>query len=430
MVLSKTLFLFTVLFLAGYYTPFQCFSQIWTAAIPAGIVLVAAGLRKAGIIVLCSASFFAGAYLYSTNRIHSDYAPAAGVWRCSVETTTTGGALLVTAAGNTVWASDRELAQSVSRGDSVIIMGSVRDGFMENCIFQPVPSPLLQDRLRKAVTASLSSKITSRETSSLVSALLVGERGQVPLSVRRLFRDTGTSHLLALSGLHVGILSALMLIIFQKLFGKGWIAIFAVILITFIYVFVSGARASTVRAGLMLLVVLAVWHSSGRTPELLFVWSVAVITLSIFSKGDVLNDMGAQMSFGAVLSLMILGRNWRGKAGRILSIAYAGVVVSVALAPLVSFRFGGFSPVAPFATVISVPFMLGTMITGFLTLLWPFASAASLLSEWVVFIWLSILELLQSERFVFQEWMFWLWPLCLIALWLFSRRRGFLLRFR
>lgn len=430
MVLSKTLFLFTVLFLAGYYTPFQCFSQIWVVPSTAGILLVAAGLRKFGIIVLCSASFFAGAYLYSTSGVNPDCASAAGVWRCRVETTTTGGALLVTAAGNTVWASDRELAQSVSRGDSVIIIGSLNDGFMETSIFQPFPSPLLQDRLRKAVTISLAGKITSRETSSLVSALLVGERGEVPLSVRGLFRDTGTSHLLALSGLHVGILSALMLILFRKLFGKGWLSIFAVILITFIYVFVSGARASTVRAGVMLLVVLALWHSSGRTPELLFVWSVAVIILSVFSKGDVLNDTGAQMSFGAVLSLIILGRNWSGKAGRILSIAYAGLVVSIALAPLVSFRYGGFSPVAPLATVISVPFMIGTMITGFLTLLWPFASVASLLSEWVVFIWLAILEILRSDRFIFQEWMFWFWPICLIALWLSSRRRGFLLRFR
>ncbi len=431
MVLNKTLFLFTVLFLAGYYTPSQCFSQIWVVAIPAGIVLVAAGLRRTGIVVLCSASFLAGAYLYDfRNEVSPDTIHMGGVWSCRVETTTTAGAILANDAWNTVWASDRQLAQSVRRGDSVIIIGSINEGFMESYTFYPIPSSLLQDRIRKAVSLSLSGRIASRETSSLASALLVGERGQVSQSVRRTFRDTGTSHLLALSGLHVGILSGVMLIIFRKLFGKGWISILAVILTTFIYVFVSGARASTLRAGLMLLLVLVVWYSSGRRPDLLFVWSVAVIILTAVSLGDVLNDTGAQMSFGAVLSLIILGRKFRCKAGWILSIAYAGLVVSTALAPLVSFRYGSLSPVAPVATVISVPFMLATMITGFLTLLWPFASAASVLSEWVVFIWLAALEILESGRIVFQKWMFWLWPLCLVALWLFSRRRGFLRRFR
>lgn len=431
MVFSKTIFLFTVIFLAGYYTPFQCFSQIWVAALPVGVILIAAGLRKAGIILLCSISFIAGANIDAgSSTIMADAATSSGVWRCRVETSTTAGAVLSNNTWNTAWASSRQLARSVSRGDSVIIIGSVNEGFMDSYTFYLIPSSLLQDRLRKTVSESLSGRIASREASSLVSALLVGERGNLPQAVRAVFRDTGTSHLLALSGLHVGILAGIMLVIFRKLFGKGWLSILAVILTIFIYVFVSGARASTARAGLMLMLVIVVWQSSGIRPELLFVWSVAVIVLTAVSRGDVLNDTGAQMSFGAVLSLIILGREFRCRAGRILSIAYAGVVVTTALAPLVSFRYGGLSPVAPFATVISFPFMLTTMITGFMTLLGPFASAASLLSEWSVFIWLAVLRILESGTIIFQKWMYLLWPLCLIALWIFSRRRGFRRRFR
>lgn len=431
MVLSKTLFLFTALFLAGYYTPLHCSSQIWLAAIPAGMVLAASGFRKCGMILLCIISVLAGSYLDDHDRQScSPQHSISGVWGCRIETTTTTGALLDTPMGYTVWSSDRALARSVSRGDSVVIIGSVNGTFLEISAFRSNPSTSLQDRLRRTASISLSTSIASRKTSSLVSALLVGERGYLPPSVRQVFSDTGTSHLLALSGLHVGILSTMMLIIFRKLFGKGWLSILAVILIAFIYVFVSGARASTVRAAVMLLLVLVLLHLSGRTPDLLFVWSVAVIFLTVFSSGDVLNNVGAQMSFGAVLSLIVLGKNFTGKPGWILSIAYAGVVVTVALAPLVSFTYGGMSPVAPLATVISVPFMLGTMVTGFLTLLFPFLSAASILAEWIVFTWLAILEILKSGRIVFLEWMFWVWPVCLITLWLYSRRRGFLHRFR
>lgn len=383
------------------------------------------------MILLCIVSVFAGSYLddhdkQSCSPRHS----ISGVWGCRIETTTTTGALLDTPMGYTVWSSDRALARSVSRGDSVVVIGSVNGTFLEISAFQSNPSTSLQDRLRRAATISLSTSIDSRETSSLVSALLVGERGYLPPSVRQIFSDTGTSHLLALSGLHVGILSTMMLIIFRKLLGKGWLSILAVILIAFIYVFVSGARASTVRAAVMLLLVLVMLHLSGRTPDLLFVWSVAAIFLTVFSSGDVLNNVGAQMSFGAVLSLIVLGKNFTGKPGWILSIAFAGVIVTVALAPLVSFTYGGMSPIAPLATVISVPFMLGTMLTGLLTLLFPFLSAASILTEWIVFTWLAILEILKSGRIVFLEWMFWVWPVCLITLWLYSRRRGFLHRFR
>jgi ComEC/Rec2-related protein len=431
MVFSKTLFLFTALFLAGYYTPLHCSSQIWLAAIPAGIALAAFGLRKYGIIVLCIVSVFAGSYLDDPHRqLRSPLHSISGVWGCSVETTTTTGALLNTPMGYTVWSSNRILAESVSRGDSVLIIGSVNGAFLESSAFRSIPSTSLQDRLRRAASVSLSTSRASRKTSSLVSALLVGERGYLPPSVRQVFSDTGTSHLLALSGLHVGILSTMMLFISRKLFGKGWLSILTVILIAFIYVFVSGARASTVRAGVMLVLVLTLMHLSGRTPDLLFVWSVAVLFLTGVSSVDVLNNVGAQMSFGAVLSLIVLGRNFKGKPGWILSIGYAGVVVTVALAPLVSFTYGSMSSAAPIATVISVPFMLGTMLTGVLTLLFPFLSTVTILTEWIVFTWLGILEIFKFGRIVFLEWMLWVWPVCLITLWLFSRRGSFRHRFR
>lgn len=426
---TKTLFLLTAMFLAGYYTPLSCSSQLWLALIPAGIGLAALGLRRVGITVFCIAAIFAGAYLDSPVRQSRSSKPSAsGIWRCRIETSTTEGAILSTSAGYNVWSSDRRLARSVSRGDSVIIIGSINGAFMQSSAFHVTPSSSPQDIIRKDAVECLSKRIPSRETSSLVSALLVGERGYLPSAVRQVFKDTGTSHLLALSGLHVGILATLMLIIFRKLFGKGWLSITIVILMIFIYVFISGARPSTVRAGVMLLIILLLLHVSGRTPNLLFVWSVAAVILMVVSSGSVLNDVGAQMSFGAVLSLIIFGSKFNGKAGAILSIAYAGIVVSVALAPLVSLTYGGLCPVAPAATVISIPFMLGTMLTGFLVLLFPFA--APVLSEWVVFIWLALLGLLRSGRIVFLGWMFWLWPVCLIALWLVSRRSGFLRRFR
>ena len=380
-------------------------------------------------MVFCAVFLFAGSYIDSTGS-NSAQIEGAGVWRCGVETTSTKGALLSPPGSGVVWASGRRLAESVSRGDSVLIIGSISGAFMNGSAFRAIPSNSIPDRVRRKATSVLSERISSRTASSLTAALLVGERGYLSPSVRQVFADTGTSHLLALSGLHVGILSTFALIFFRKLFGRGWLSLLFVVLALFIYVSVSGARASTLRAGLMLLFVLVLFHLSGRTPDLLFVWSVAVIVLTVLSSGHVLENMGAQMSFGAVLSLIILGRKFTGKTAWLFSAGYAGIVVTVSLSPLVSFTYGGVNPVAPVATVLSVPFMLGTMLTGFLALAFPFLLSLSILNEWFVFIWLAILEILKSGRMVFSTRMFWLWSVCIIILWLFSRRSGFLRRFR
>jgi len=403
---------------------------MWPAVLLFALLLVSAGMRRSGIIILCISSALVGASIeQSSGQLQSSDTSVSGVWYCIVETTTSDGALLETSTGYTAWSSNRRLAASVSRGDSVVIIGSINGAFMQSSVFRAIPSALPQDIIRRHIAGHIADLIPSRKTSSLVSALLIGERGNLPTSVRGIFRDTGTTHLLALSGLHVGILSTLSLLLFRKLFGKGWLSVIAVIFSMLLYVFISGARPSALRAGVMLLMILILMHSSGRTPDLIFIWSIAAIILIAASGGEVLNDVGAQMSFCAVLSLILLGRRFEGKAGLVLSIAYAGVIVTIALAPLVSITYGGLSPVAPIATVISLPFMLGTIITGTSALILP-AGAFSVLCEWIVFLWLAVLGFLRSGRIVFLEWMFWLWPLCLIALWIFSRRNGFLRRFR
>jgi hypothetical protein len=137
------------------------------------------------------------------------------------------------------------------------------------------------------------------------------------------------------------------------------------------------------------------------------------------------------MSFTAVLSLILFGRSFRGNMGKILAVLYAGVVVTLCLAPLVSCTFGAVSPVAPIATVISLPFMLTLMALGAISLSWGFiAEGASILAEWTVFIWLKLLYVLEFRRFEFKEWMLVIWFAGIIMLWLFSRRRGFFRRFR
>lgn len=430
MVFKRLPFLLVALFLTGYYTPVGLSAQLWAPALAAGVLLAAAGAGRAGRLFLCSAALLAG---MSMTRNPSECSGPdrgrGGVWHFSVQTTTTGGALLHTHDTGSVWASGRELPESCARGDSVVAIGWLRGRFISVSAFSVKRSGAFHDRLRRRLSASLREMIPSRYTSSLAAALIAGERGYLPPLVRDTFRRTGTSHLLALSGLHVGILAAAVLALFRGLTGKGLTAVIAVILVSGFFVMVSGGRPSTIRAWIMLTAVLTLWHLWGRGPDLLIVWSVAAVMILAVSGPEVLNDVGAQMSFAAVLSLIMIGRRFEGRGGWFLSAGYAGVVVTLALAPLVSSVYGGFNPVAPLATVVSIPFMLALMILGPLAIL-PLMGAAAVLAEWTVFLWFELLQNMGAGGIVYRPWMTWVWAAGITGLWFFSRRRRYLFRFR
>lgn len=434
-VFGKLLFSVTSIFLLGYYIPLRVAYPFWIILFGSGILATIIGFRKSGILLLCTASLFAGLY-HNYNRLHSlpDYQPdmnRGGVWKLAVETTTTRGALLSAESGEHLWSSDRDLASALTRGDSVIVIGNIRGNFIDIYSFRVSQSQSPQDRIRRAVCMKWRERLPSRETNSLVSALLAGERGSIPEIVRDTFEMTGASHLLAVSGLHVGIITAMILLTARYITGKTWFSVLITILLMGCYVLLAGARPSTVRAGIMAIFVLTAFQATGRTPDLLFVWSAAVIALIILSNGTVLDDIGAQMSFGAVLSLILFGVRFRMKYGKALSTFYAGFVVTLSLAPLVSTTYGAVSFMAPLATVLSLPFMLVLMALGVISLSWgPFAAGASRLAEWVVFIWLELLHILEFKRIEFESWMLYIWFVSLMMLWFFSRRRGFHRRFR
>lgn len=422
-------------FLSGYYTVPGLDYQYWIILSAGALATAIAGLNRTASLLFVLAAVLAGSYVGNGNSSFDTHGGMqdfrGGVWRCRVNTTTTRGAIVETQEDGYVWCSSREMALSVSRGDSVVVLGAMTDGFMQVYAFEASRSQTVQNRLRRRIATVLRRRIPSINTSSLASALIAGERGYIPYSIRELFRRTGISHILAVSGLHVGFICAAVLLMLRGIAGRTWSSTVLTILLMVFYVFVTGARASTVRAGVMGGILLLGFQIRGRIPDILFVWSVAVLTILAVSGRAVLDDTGAQMSFAAVLSLIVLGRSFRIRFGKPVSVLYAGTVVTLALAPLVSRIYGSISPIAPVATLISLPFMLSVILLGSLSLTFGvIASGASVLAEWTVFIWLKMLHLLDFGSISYKEWMLYVWFAAILLLLLISRRGGYFRRFR
>ena len=228
---------------------------------------------------------------------------------------------------------------------------------------------------------------------SLAQTLLLGQRGSLPPSLKEDFRNTGTSHLLAISGLHVGILLMLSLGVSAYLLGRrGQYYLLTPLVLIWVYALLSGLSPSALRAAIMGSVFLAAL-ALGRPRSALPALALAAGVMAGVSP-QMLRELSFQLSFAAVAGIALLAfplADWvRGRLGAItlagntwlvapLQWVVLSVVVSVAATvatlPLIAFNFHQAPTLGIPATVLSLPalpFILGaSLITVVATFIHP-----------------------------------------------------------
>lgn len=218
---------------------------------------------------------------------------------------------------------------------------------------------------------------------SLAQGIILGMRGNIPQEMRDDFALSGTAHLLAISGLHLGIMAGILLGIGLWLFGRRhyiyvWLAFGAIWLFTVI----TGMNPPVVRGAIMVSVFLLA-EALGRQRS-----AIAALTLAaaimVGVSPYILGDAAFQLSFLAMAGLIFifpilrdLGRRatgaWLGEDGAVASTA--NVVVDtvsatlgavIAVWPVVAYYFGIVSLVGPLATFLALPALPFIIILGVL----------------------------------------------------------------
>ncbi len=350
-----------------------------------------------------------------------------GIWRGEVTTVTALGAMVSTSCGN-LWVSSEDICRHALSRDSLLVLGRRNTRFISPFSIRVKPWDSPVRRIRAGIRSLLERRIGNCRSRGLAGGLLMGLRGMITKETADSFRNSGTSHLLALSGLHAAAAAAFILLINGLLFGKRSVSyVLAACGIVF-FVVISGARASTVRAGIMSVCALLWISRRGGKLDILSLWWLS-LAMSILIMPGTLTDRGAWMSYGAVLSLILLGKNFRGKAGIIISPLMAGITVTTALAPLITSMYGGFAWLGPLATVLSLPLMITVMFLGVLTA--AGLPAAEQLLNAVSGFWHGMLEFFCHEPVAMPPALMWfLWVPALTGLRIFSRWNGFHRRFR
>ena len=224
----------------------------------------------------------------------------------------------------------------------------------------------------------------------LLDALVLGSQRELPAELQDAFRRTGTSHILAISGLNVGLVAAAGYGVFRWLLGRRErvlllfnvprLASFASLLPVFLYAGIAGTNLSTIRALVMAALLLGAVMVERRHRTDIGLATAALWIL--WSWPGSAADPSFQLSFAAVAGLG-LGMNrfhewWqaksrerlialRGRRGRIEQALMLYLVVSatamLSTVPLVAFHFNQLSIIAPLANAIAVP-LLGSVAVG------------------------------------------------------------------
>ncbi len=231
-------------------------------------------------------------------------------------------------------------------------------------------------KLRHSLTQTILASLPGTP-GAVAAALITGERGAIPDEVLDAMRDSGLAHLLAISGLHVGLIGGFIffavrlgLAVFERFalaFPIKKAAAFAAFAGCLGYLLISGATVPTQRAFVMLsLVLLAVVIDRNAISMNLVAWAAAAILLL---APESLESVSFQMSFAAVIALVAAYEalssrriNREGgfrlllKSGRYLgSVLLTTLIASVATAPFAAFHFNRLALLGILANLIAVP---------------------------------------------------------------------------
>ncbi|MCY4624910.1 MAG: ComEC/Rec2 family competence protein, partial [Chloroflexi bacterium] len=166
-------------------------------------------------------------------------------------------------------------------------------------------SPLLRSvyAIRAILSESLQRSMPE-PASALARSLLLGQRRGLPDEVRHDFIETGTSHLLAISGLHVAIMLGAALALGRLAFGGARWALLLALAAIWVYALVSGMSPSVTRAALMGSVFLLA-RALGREGSSLPALAAAAAVMTAHDP-RLLGNVSFQLSFTAVAGLLLL----------------------------------------------------------------------------------------------------------------------------
>jgi competence protein ComEC len=258
------------------------------------------------------------------------------------------------------------------------------------------------DGCRNYLSHALSENLTGKEL-AIAQALILGDKSLLDQEIKNSFTNTGAMHVLAVSGLHIGIIMHILMVVlgyFPKMISRNN-ALAAVLIVMWIYAFITGMSPSVVRAVFMfsVLVLAQVFGKQYHSINALFFTGFALCLVDPF----VLYDIGFQLSFLAMLGIFLLNKpigelmyienKWLRKVWEGTAIGFSAQLMTTPLSLYYFHQFPNYFILTNIGLMASSGLILGAGIFLFATSWWQALSKITgVLLTWVIFLSLAFIE--------------------------------------
>ena len=206
--------------------------------------------------------------------------------------------------------------------------------------------------------------------SLLMGGLILGEKASFSQELRQSFIDTGTIHIVALSGYNITIVAEWFMKLFAflpKNIGIG-MGIFAILF----FILMTGGSSTAIRAGIMATLAL-VARATGRNYDVARALLLAGVFMIILNPFVLVYDVSFQLSFIATIAVIFFTPKiekyflWITARFGLRDIVSVTCAAYIFVLPFILYKMGNFSLVALPANIFILPFVPLTMLLGFLT---------------------------------------------------------------
>lgn len=217
--------------------------------------------------------------------------------------------------------------------------------------------------LRQEIQNRFTHKLSNQAYSGVLKTLATGDQRAILRDQWQIFTRTGTNHLMAISGLHITLVSSLIFGLFFWLWRCSAIlslylparraAVIAGLIAAFVYAVLSGFAIPAQRAFYMLAVVaIAIWKGNLTSAASILAWALLLVVL--IDPWAVLSP-GFWLSFGAIAIIMFVTVGRIGQLHWLYGWLRVQWAITLGLAPLLLVMFQQVSLVSPIANAIAIP---------------------------------------------------------------------------
>lgn len=267
---------------------------------------------------------------------------------------------------------------------------------------------------REWVVRTLKNNIEGKKESGLAEALLIGYKDDLDKSLVEAYSNTGVVHVIAISGLHLGLIYWLLLLItkpIKNLSRLRWLRLLLILLPLWAFTFLAGAQPSVLRSAVMFTFI-AVGEVLTRKTSIYNTLALSAFVLLCWNPFW-LWDVGFQLSYAAVLSIVTFFKpiyNWFPIRNKILDFIWKMNAVTIAAqlltVPISMYHFHQFPVIFFFTNLVAVPLssliLIGEIALCFFSVIPAISSILGKGLDWLIYLMNSYIQ--ELDKLPFAVW--------------------------